>query len=286
MGFTRSKIIKRILLPILVGFSVIATATSTYAWFKNGVNINFNGNEADFNISAGAEASYYGGGDGSEEHPYIISNKLHLYNLAWLQYIGTYNKNSIRQLYFQVTADIDMDGITLPPIGTDTYPFLSHFDGNGKTISNLTISNDDPTQTNSAFGVMKPAIASLIGTTPSEIIGFFGVVGRLPTQDFSYNSTVVSMTNLTISNINVVSETNKTLIGLAAGYVDGEMKGIKVGGESSLTVDGQTAVSSKIPNIIAPTTTTALIVSHIKPPKNCFYPLLSLLVYYYILIDV
>ena len=246
MKLTKSTVIKRILLPLLVGFSFVATTTSTLAWFKNGVNIDFNGTDADFNISAGAEASYYGGGTGAQNDPYIISNKLHLYNLAWLQYIGTYNKTEIKQLYFKVTADINMDGITLPPIGTDQYPFLGHFDGQGHEISNLTISNDDPLQSDSAFGVMKPAVVNLANTTPSDIIGFFGVVGKLPTQDFTYDSTVVSMANFTISNINVNSVSDKTLIGLAAGYVNGSMSGVKVGGKSSLTVDEQTAVSTSL----------------------------------------
>ena len=245
---TRSNLIKKILLPLMVGFSFVATATSTLAWFKNGVNIDFNGADADFDISAGAEASYYGGGTGAPDDPYIISNKLHLYNLAWLQYIGTYNKTNIRQLYFKVTADINMDGITLPPIGTDQYPFLGHFDGQGYEISNLTISNDDPLESSSAFGVMKPSNSSLVGTSPSDIIGFFGVVGKLPTQDFTYDSTIVSMANLTISNINVNSISDQTLIGLAAGYVNGNMQGIRVGGKSSLSVAGQRAVSSTITN--------------------------------------
>ena len=248
MKLTKVKIIKKILLPLLVGFSFVATATSSLAWFTKGVNINFDGTDADFTISAGAEASYYGGGSGASDDPYIISNKLHLYNLAWLQYIGTYNKNSIRQLYFEVTADIDMDGITLPPIGTDQYPFLGHFDGGGKTISNLTISNDNPLNSESAFGVMKPGDVALTGTTPSDIIGFFGVVGKLPTQDFTYDSTIVSMADFTISNINVNSVSDQTLIGLAAGYVNGSMTGVKVGGKSSLTVDEQTAVSSTLTN--------------------------------------
>ena len=248
MKLTKSKIVRKILLPIMVGFSFLTAVTSTVAWFKDGVSVTFNGNEADFNLVAGAEASYYGGGTGASNDPYIISNKLHLYNLAWLQYLGVYNKTTIRQLYFKVTADIDMDGITLPPIGTDQYPFLGHFDGNNKTISNLTISNDDPLQSDSDFGVMKPALNTLEGTTPPEIVGFFGVVGKLPTQDFTYDSSIVSMSNLTISNIDVVSESSKTLIGLAAGYVNGNMTGIKIGGQSSLTVAGQTAVSNTITN--------------------------------------
>ena len=45
-----------------------------------------------------------------------------------------------------------MNGLTLPPIGTEIFPFLGNFDGNNCTISNFTISNDDPTLSNSDFG--------------------------------------------------------------------------------------------------------------------------------------
>ena len=246
MKLGRNRKVKIALMSLLAVFTFLATVTSTVSWFHHGTNVSFNGNDADFNIDAGAEASYYGGGTGAPGDPYIISNKLHLYNLAWLQYLGTYNKNSIRQLYFKVTNDIDMDGITLPPIGTDLYPFLGHFDGQGHVISNLTISNDNPSESTSDVGVMKPSALQLAGSTQSEVIGFFGVVGKLPTQNISYDTSIVSVANFTISNVNVVSKTSKTLIGLAAGYVDGSISGVKVGGDSSLTVNGQTAVSNSI----------------------------------------
>lgn len=237
------KSLKILALSFLVASSCAAAITSTVAWFKFGSDITFGGGQ-DVPLQAGAEVSYYGGGDGSQTNPYIISERIHLYNLAWLQYAGTYNKESIQQLYFKVTSDIDMSGVTLPPIGTDQYPFLSHFDGNGKTISNVTISNDDPTNDNSAFGVMKPSSAFLEGTTPPEIVGFFGVVGKLPSQPIVYDSSIVSMTNFTLNSIKVTSKTSKTLMGLAAGYVDGTMSGVKIGGKATLNVNGQTTTAS------------------------------------------
>lgn len=39
-----------------------------------------------------------------------------------------------------LTADIDMTGVEFTPIGTQSHPFEGTFDGNGKVISNLTVS--------------------------------------------------------------------------------------------------------------------------------------------------
>ncbi len=229
-----------------------ALIMGTAAWFHSETTIEFGGDSAQLN--SGAEASPYGGGDGlTEQTAFIISNRRHLYNLAWLQYIGRYNNPNIRQLYFKVTAPIDMEGVTLPPIGTDTYPFLSHFDGNNQTISNLTISNDDPLSASSDFGVTKPSTSLLQGTVAPEIVGFFGVVGELPDQDITYSSNVVSVSNLTLNNLTVKSNSTKTLVGLAAGYIDGDMSGVKVDGNASfdLANSGKQKVDSRITDNIS-----------------------------------
>ena len=223
--------------------TLAATATATVTWFRAASDIYFGGDAAQ--INSGAEAAVYGGGNGTQGNPYIISTRRHLYNLAWRQYIGTYNDpNNIQQLYFRVDANIDMSGVTLPPIGTDQYPFLGNFNGNGKVISNVTISNDNPTNENSAFGVMKPESNLLEGTIPPQIVGFFGVVGRLSTQSITYNTDIVSMYNFTIDTIKVSSLTSQTLMGLAAGYVDGTMSGVKIAGTATLDVDGETTTAA------------------------------------------
>lgn len=231
-----------IAISLLNALTVSATTVATYAWFKYGNDITFGGNSDDVPIKAGANSSYYGGGDGSETNPFIISKPIHLYNLAWLQYIGTYNTPTIQQKYFKVTNDINMNEITLPPIGTEQYPFLSNFDGNNKTISNLTITNADP-KTSDEYGVMKPDNTVLADTTQTKIVGFFGVVGKLPNQDITYSSSVLELKNITLDNISVASKTSETLIGLAAGYVDGTMSGVKIDGTANLDVNGQTSTS-------------------------------------------
>lgn len=245
MGRRKFKVIA---LSLLAAFSTATTAISTIAWFKYGVTISF-GDGSIVPINAGAEAAFFAGGDGSEDHPWEIANRTHLYNLAWLQYIGYFDGSDAKhplQPYFVVTEDIDMTDITLPPIGTEEHPFVGNFDGGGNTISNLTVSNDDPKQASSDFGVTKPSMTDLNKTNnPPDVVGFFGVVGEY-TSSFggSYDSSIVSMTNFTLDSITVKSKTSKTLIGLAAGYVDGNVDSVKVSGSSSLTVNGQTAVDA------------------------------------------
>jgi len=222
-------------------FSIVAFSTSTFAWFAYLPELQFGTGSGKIDVGAGSETSYYESGSGnSPEDPYIISNRNHLYNLAWLQYMGRYNSPSITQKYFKLKNDIDMRGLTLPPIGTDQYPFLGNFDGNNKTVSNLVVSNDDPSSNNSDFGVTKPSNNNLTGTTPPEIVGFFGVVGQSPViDDLTFTSSIVSIYNVTLDNLTVKSETEQTLIGLAAGYVDGTLSGVKISGNATLNVDGE-----------------------------------------------
>lgn len=217
--------------------SIATVTTSTLAWFTLAGNISFGTDANDINVTGGSVAKYYESGTGTENDPYIISNRNHVYNLAWLQYIGYYNEQSlngvgVQQKYFRVKNDINLQGLTIPPIGTDKYPFIGHFDGNNKVISNFTISNDDPSEDDSDFGVAKPS--HLHGGEQPEIIGFFGVVGKLPDQQLTYTSSIVSISNLTIQDFTVKSETPKTLVGLAVGYMNGSMSGFKVSGTATI----------------------------------------------------
>lgn len=238
-------------LSIISGFSFVAFTTSTIAWFTAGTHIGFGDDPGNVDISGGSNASYYESGSGASNDPYIISDSIHLYNLAWLQYIGYYNSykttfhddapSDIVQNYFKLKNNIDMGGLTLPPIGTEKYPFLGNFDGNGCTISNFTISNDNPTLSSSDFGVAKPA--NFYGGTQPEVVGFFGVVGKLPAQSITYDSSIVGFYDVTLSNFTVRAKTNQVLIGLAAGYVNGELSNVKLDGTATLDVDGQVSTA-------------------------------------------
>ena len=147
------RIHKKLLASLAIGLSSVAAITgATAAWFSGGTTISFDNGTDNIPIEAGAEPAYYDvtSGDGkSADAPFVIKERIHLYNFAWLQYMGTYNQPDsstgvIPTTYFRLDADIDMSGITLPPIGTDQYPFVGSFNGNGHVISNLTVSNDNP----------------------------------------------------------------------------------------------------------------------------------------------
>lgn len=201
----------------IVGFSL--------AWFHTTDNVDFS--DA---IDGDSNGAYYASGNGSEHSPYEINKPIHLYNLAWLQFIGRYNQDKdsdevFDDFYFEVTADLDMTGYTLPPIGTTTYPFVGNFNANDHIISNLTISNSF-----SDYGNRHPSEVTEFDDSTCkqpEIIGFFGVVGLLPSSYQSYsctNASASSVTGLYLENIVVKNRsTSGTLAGFLSGYVNSTM---------------------------------------------------------------
>lgn len=201
---------------ISAGMSAVAFS---FSWFHNNnyLKQDFTGNTA---------GAYYASGRGTESDPFIIKRPTHLYNLAWLQYLGEYNKvdsttEKIETTYFKLSDDIDdikgldMGGWVLPPIGTEDNPFVCNFNGNNKIIRNLAISNNF-----SDFSTRHPQ--SVKNFDGGEIIGFFGVVGQLSTE-LKYTSSTNKVTNLYLDQITVKNGSTKTLAGLLAGYVNGEM---------------------------------------------------------------
>lgn len=215
-----------------------AVASATYAWFL--------GNSFNIDSSTGHTASsYYASGDGkTPETAYVINHPIHLYNLAWLQYMGEHNKvdentGNIEQCYFRVEADLDMTGYTLPPIGTTTYPFVGNFDGNDKVISNLTISNKIATGE-----ITKTPLN--IGTSISgvNIVGMFGVVGQYQGNTLAYESSINEIYDFKLSNANIHTQLTSTLVGIAAGYVNGEMSGVGVVNSKVNVINGATPYDS------------------------------------------
>ena len=216
--------------------AMVGTATSSIAWFQNAVEV------SPTNVKGSIQGSYFAGGDGTEEHPYEIHDPIHLYNLAWLQYLGYFNVieegTLTSQTYFTVTADLDMTGWELPPIGTEQWPFLGSFDGASHTISNLKTSND------LTGGMNTPQVFSgyTVEHPQPEIVGFFGVVGEY-SGSCAYDTSENEMKNVTLNSITVESKTSQTLIGLAAGYVNGSLSGVTVGGESKIDVNEQASTA-------------------------------------------
>lgn len=178
---------------ILLVTIVVLCFVATVAWFDNSVG------SLDFPTDFGGSsiAAYFAGGDGSSTEPYIIENSSNLYNLAWLQYLGYFNmrsglNNGRAQTYFKLSDNLS-DGIldmkdvpALPPIGTSEYPFIGHFDGNDKSVTNLTVSNRQsdfngvyPSNANFQDGLLATCTQTNEDNTGImvEFVAMFGVVG-------------------------------------------------------------------------------------------------------------
>ena len=226
------------LLIIVISFSAIS-----FAWLASGKYLNFPSS-----FGGSATPAYFAGGDGSEEKPFRITNAVHLYNLAWLQYLGYFNRrdgfnNDRDQTYFELGKDVDMAGRAIPPIGTEEYPFIGKFNGNGKTVKNLTISNKkgtgdlvfSPTNANFSNDNMLCRVNDSTKTQEIEIVGMFGVTGNynkyLDTYANTYtglNKADVNVSNFYVDKIHVRSNSAKTLAGLAAGYIGGNFSNVGV----------------------------------------------------------
>ena len=130
----------------------------------------------------------FSGGNGTANSPYQIGNAEDLRNLAVYMYSGLLSNEA-----FQLSADIDCDGLNgFIPIGykddiTDN-SFKGTFDGNSKTISNLSM---DLTNNNRTY----------------EYAGLFGYVSG------------GTIENLTLDNFLV--KTEGAYAGAIAGYVNG-----------------------------------------------------------------
>ncbi len=192
----------------------IATASFSYSWFTNKNNVTQD-------ITGKTAGAYFGGGDGSKDNAFIISKPIHLYNLAWLYYIGYFED---KEPYFKITSNLDMSNWYLPPIGTPTHHFNGHLDGNNKTISNLKVSNSfDELKSKKPSSVSEDdwnGTTNKYGPTPN-ILGLFGYISKS-----NSTSGVPSVENVRINNETVNSVTSTALTGIVAGYVDGKLDGI------------------------------------------------------------
>lgn len=228
-----------VLLSALAAFTGVASASATASWFIKRANIT---PEASL-IDGEAEGAYFAYGDGNVDTPYGIKTPRHLYNLAWLTYLGYFNDKP--QKYFELADNIDMTGWTLPPIGTEFYPFVGNFNGQGYVVANLTTSNQY-----SDFGTKHPSKVTETyfntdnNTTDNHpnVVGFFGVVGNPLSEydggtyyknineikNFGLYNTIVKTTPSTDSSTSAAN--NGTLVGVVAGYLDAPTMDIAVDG--------------------------------------------------------
>lgn len=206
------------LLFILINFSV--------AWF-------IDAKKEDISLNGKSLGGYFAGGDGTKDNPYVIKTRFHMYNLAWLQYKGRFNGTSEddanalnKQFYFSVDNDIDMLGMTIPPIGTEAYPFVGVFMGNDHTISNFSTTNE----------------YNMLQTMPEDVtsidihyVGMFGIIGNYHSLFNNVGAAVdvssgitfaASASNFYLNNYEVVIGTKSSLSGVLAGYINASVANI------------------------------------------------------------
>jgi hypothetical protein len=116
--------------------------------------------------------AYPGGGDGTAENPYQISSVE-----DWQELMASPSDWSSS---FILTADIDLAGVTLTPIGNSTTQFTGVFDGNDNVISNAEV-NQPGSNYVGLFGYVEYGQIHDLGVEDINITGFFyvgGLVGR------------------------------------------------------------------------------------------------------------
>ena len=104
----------------------------------------------------------------------------------------------------KLTADIDLNNAAWTPIGTSTNPFKGVFDGNGKTISNYSITAMDDNGSG-LFGVID-------GDANSNFMQLSDVVsedGTFSTTNISENKYTCVVKNLNVSNAAVTADGKK-----------------------------------------------------------------------------
>ncbi|MBN2540959.1 MAG: hypothetical protein JXB08_05470 [Bacilli bacterium] len=120
---------------------------------------------------------------------------------------------------YRLTADLNLDGIEWVPLGTYTDPYLGNFDGNGHTLSNLTITNKN-TYTLGLFGYTRGVISDLtlsdvVIDVQSDFLIYVGALVGFTDGDLIGNT----VTNAAIS---IVNTTSNTYAGLLAGFAKGK----------------------------------------------------------------
>lgn len=121
-------------------------------------------------------------GDGMEDSPYVITEPRHLMNLGVLTETGK---------YFEQTEDINLTNVKYTPVSS----FVNTFDGNGHTISGLTISSGDNVGIFAMInetGVVKNIVLSDVNITAGSYVGSLAAQSKGIVENCKVESGVIS----------------------------------------------------------------------------------------------
>ncbi|MBR1581967.1 MAG: hypothetical protein IJ656_03025 [Bacilli bacterium] len=242
----KSRTLRKIIAATTLVLGVAISVTSSLSWFDETVKIETE------NVTGVSEGAYFHSGNGTKDYPYTITRKRHLYNLAWLQYLGYFLskdsegniKSEQNTVYFRLLNDINMDGMYIPPIGTSEYPFIGNFDGQGYKVTNFKTTNDYSDFTGEGQKHPYTVTTDNFKDNQVKIVGFFGVVGSIgDSSNYTYDSKTNQVKNVGLDNFEVKSKATDTLVGLAAGYVNGELASVAVN-NGKLNLTSETATTA------------------------------------------
>lgn len=156
-------------------------------------------------LSVQANSTLFSGGTGSKNDPYLISSPQDFETLRQTVDAG----NRYKDQYFELTNSIDFKGYdhdnnnqngNFAPIGSPSYPFSGHIDGQGYTISNVELSG---TETYLSF------IGALHGGSLKNIqLEGFKIQGTTVYKNLQYLSALVGeVSNAELINISVNNAT-------------------------------------------------------------------------------
>ena len=204
---------KKKLLSLLLALCLVMALVPMTAFAEDSQNIN---------VWDGSTAAAFAGGTGTAEDPYQIANGAQLAYLASSVNSGeTYEEKN-----FVLTANIDLNGLPWTPIansfsdallgGSDYRVFAGNFDGNGYTISNVSIGSE---------------------TTPfeSDVFGLFG-------------ATEGKISNLNLDTVSICGIAKIASIGAVVGFAGG-LVGYSGGSIENCHVTGLTMDMSAPSNV-------------------------------------
>ena len=206
-GYTMKKRIGSLLLILALCFTLLPTAAL-----------------AEDDAWNGSTAAAFAGGTGTAEDPYQIANGAELAYLASSVNSG----ESYEEKNFVLTANIDLNGLPWTPIansfsdallgGSDYRVFAGNFDGNGYTISNVSIGSE-------------------AAPLEADVFGFFG-------------ATEGKISNLNLDTVSIHGIAKVASIGAVVGFAGG-LVGSSGGSIENCHVTGLTMDMSAPSNVYA-----------------------------------
>ena len=170
------------------------------------------------------------GGLGTESSPYEIKTA---------EQFGQINdSNDHLDKYFKLVDNIDLSGFSgNPAIGTAANPFIGSFDGNGKTISNLTIHRPEGLLPEYGVGLFTIGESGLVKnlTIQGASIQATGTAGILAGYNFGE-----------INNCHVQGSVTVTHNQQGAGGLVGENRGRIIGSSAQGTVSGNKEIGGLV----------------------------------------